>query len=369
MQRALRVARRGYGQVAPNPPVGAVAVKNGRVVGEGWHRRCGEAHGEAHLIARTGKACRGADLYVTLEPCCHHGKTPPCTDAVIAAGFRRVFYAVPDPNPITAGRGPRRLKRHGIEVQQGLLEAQARRQLAPYLSAITRKRPLVTAKWAMTLDGKIATRTGDSQWISPPELRERTRKERSDYDAILVGHGTVAADDPELISPLVRRPSPLRVVLDSQLRLPPRGKLVTTLDRAPLLVVGDRTLAKQAAFAERQRGWEEVGAEVLLIGKDRHGLSLRRLLTALERRGVHNLLVEGGSQVHGSFIDRGLVDRLQVIVGPQVVGGVAAPGPVAGQGAARLSAALGATDAQLRQVGRGWLLTADSTAAGRGDVS
>lgn len=366
MRRALRVAARGLGRVAPNPPVGAVAVKNGAVVGDGWHQFCGAPHGEAHLIQRAGKLCRGADLYVTLEPCCHQGRTPPCTDAVIEAGFRRVFYATPDPNPITAGKGPRKLRRAGIEVHRGLLEEEARYQLAPYLSAVVRKRPLVTAKWAMTLDGRIACHTGDSKWISPEALRARTRGERSDYDAILVGRGTAVADDPELTSPRHNKPSPARIVLDSNLRLPARGKLVDTLERAPLILVAAKENAGAKAFETRRRRWEAVGGEVLLVGSDRHGVSLRRLLGVLERRGVHHLLVEGGSRVHGTLLDLGLVDRVQVVLGPWLVGGAQAPGPVGGRGAARMQSALALDGGCMRSVAGGWVFTASATQAGVG---
>src|SRR6266566_3686691 len=220
MRWALELAERGRGYVEPNPLVGAVLVRDGRVVGEGWHRRHGEAHAEVNALAEAGAAARGATLYVTLEPCCHHGKTPPCTDAVLRAGIRRVVAAMADPFPRVAGQGTALLQAAAVAVEVGLGEAEARRLNAPYLKLLTTGRPYVHAKWAMTLDGKIATRTGDSKWISGEMSRRHTHELRGRMDAIIVGIGTVLADNPILT---VRPPGPrvpIRIVLDSRGRLP-----------------------------------------------------------------------------------------------------------------------------------------------------
>lgn len=388
MERALVLARRGLGRTAPNPPVGAVAVRAGRIIGEGWHRALGAAHAEVHCIERAGgpAACRGADLYVTLEPCAHHGRTPPCTLAILAARFRRVFYAVADPNPITSGRGPRQLRRAGVEVARGLGEDAGRWLLAPYLTRVITARPLVTAKWAMTLDGRIASRTGDARWISSEAMRRRTRRERAAFDAILVGIGTVLADDPQLSSTTPRGPTPLRAVLDSTLRLPLESRLVATLERAPLVVftaatpdvkptatsaakpavASVSTSAAARGHARRRRALEERGVEVVPVPARDGRLDLLRVLEALGERGLLHLLVEGGSAVHGAFFDAGLVDRVQVIVAPCVVGGAGALGPVGGRGQAALADALRLVGPRLMRVGPDLRLEGAITDAGRG---
>jgi diaminohydroxyphosphoribosylaminopyrimidine deaminase / 5-amino-6-(5-phosphoribosylamino)uracil reductase len=227
MRLALDLAEKGRGWVEPNPLVGAVIVRDQQPVGQGWHRRYGEAHAEVNALAEAGELARGATLYVTLEPCCHHGKTPPCTDAVLRAGIRRVVAAMPDPFPQVAGQGAARLQAAGVEVALGLCEAEARRLNAPYLKLLATGRPYVHAKWAMTLDGKIATRTGDSKWISNQASRQRVHALRGLMDAIIAGIGTVLADDPLLTA---RPPGPrtaVRVVLDSRGRLPATGQLGT----------------------------------------------------------------------------------------------------------------------------------------------
>ncbi|MCI0652734.1 MAG: bifunctional diaminohydroxyphosphoribosylaminopyrimidine deaminase/5-amino-6-(5-phosphoribosylamino)uracil reductase RibD, partial [Planctomycetes bacterium] len=317
MRRALRLARRGLGRTSPNPPVGAVAVRHGEVAGEGWHRGFGLAHAEADLIARASDLgagdLRGADLYVSLEPCGHHGKTPPCSRAIIAAGFRRVFYAAADPNPKTRGVGLADLAAAGIEVAAGILEAEARMLLAPYFRWITAGVPLVTLKWAMTADGRIATRSGDSKWISSEETRRKTRAERADFDAILIGRGTVERDDPELTCRTRGRKEPLRVLLDSKLALGlERRILAGVAQKAPLLVAAAEPAADEAdAFGERRRRLEELGVTAAVLPAARMpdgGVDLPALLRELGARGVTSLLVEGGARVHGAFLDARLAD-------------------------------------------------------------
>src|SRR5437899_3135810 len=220
MQRALELAERGRGYVEPNPLVGAVIVRGGEAVGEGWHQRFGEAHAEINALAAAGAAARGASLYITLEPCCHHGKTPPCTDAVLRAGIARVVAAMADPFPQVAGKGAELLRQAGVGVEMGLCEEEARRLNAPYLKLLSRGRPYVHAKWAMSLDGKIATRTGDSKWISNEASRRRVHEPRGRMDAIIAGIGTVLADDPLLTARPPGPRTPARIILDSRGRLP-----------------------------------------------------------------------------------------------------------------------------------------------------
>ncbi|MCA8962394.1 MAG: bifunctional diaminohydroxyphosphoribosylaminopyrimidine deaminase/5-amino-6-(5-phosphoribosylamino)uracil reductase RibD, partial [Planctomycetes bacterium] len=230
MMRAIDLADRGIGFVSPNPPVGAVAVRDGEIVAEGYHHRFGAPHAEANLIASVPpRVLVGADLYVTLEPCAHHGKTPPCTDAIIDARFRSVTYGVEDPNPLTRGKGPTRLRTAGIEVECGVEAIAIRRQLAPYLRWIRSGLPLVTAKWAMTADGRIATSSGDARWISSEAMLDRTRAERGRYDAILIGSGTQRADDPRLTSGGSAAREPLRVLLSSSFELEDEERLPTTI--------------------------------------------------------------------------------------------------------------------------------------------
>jgi diaminohydroxyphosphoribosylaminopyrimidine deaminase/5-amino-6-(5-phosphoribosylamino)uracil reductase len=322
MQRALELAKRGRGYVEPNPLVGAVLVRDGQVVGEGRHERHGQAHAEVNALAAAGSAARGATLYVTLEPCCHHGKTPPCTDAILRSGVGQVVAAMLDPFSEVAGRGAGRLRAAGIAVEIGLCEREARRLNAPYLKLLTTARPYVHAKWAMTLDGKIATRTGDSKWISNEASRRRAHELRGRMDAIIVGIGTVLADDPLLTA---RPPGPriaTRVVLDTRGRLPAGSRLVQTLSDAPLL---------HATGGARGMG------EGLVLPQEGGHVSVSGLLEELGRRRMTNVLVEGGAGVLGSFFDARAVDEVWVFVAPKIVGG---RGAVGGRGVDRMAEAL-----------------------------
>jgi diaminohydroxyphosphoribosylaminopyrimidine deaminase/5-amino-6-(5-phosphoribosylamino)uracil reductase len=316
MRRALELAARGRGAVEPNPMVGAVAVREGVIVGEGWHQQFGGPHAE--VFALSGEA-RGATLYVTLEPCCHQGKTPPCTKAVIAAGISRVVAAMLDPFPKVAGGGFVELRAAGIAVENGVCEAEARELNAPYLTLLEKGRPWVIAKWAMTLDGRIATRTGDSKWISNEGSRRKVHELRGRVDAIVVGSGTALADDPALTA---RPPGPrvaTRVVLDRRGRLPLTSQLVRTAREVPTLVV---TECDGAAF-------REAGCEVL-------NADLSGLMGELGRRRCTNVLVEGGAGVLGAFFDAGLVDEVEAFVAPVVIGGESARSPVGGAGVEKI---------------------------------
>jgi len=367
MLRALALAERGVGRVSPNPPVGAVAVRDGAIVGEGWHRAFGGPHAEADLIARAGAACRGADLYVTLEPCDHHGKTPPCSEAVIAAGFRRVFIACDDPNPVTSGRSAPRFAAAGIEVVRGVEEAAARRLLAPYLCRTIAGRPLVTAKWAMTADGRVADATGDAKWISAEETRRRTRAGRSRFDAILIGSGTARSDDPLLTARTRGRPDPARVVADSALALALDSRLVATAREVPLLVAASEGRAGEPGFAARRAALESAGAEVEILPADGAGrVSLPGLLAELARRGVCHLLVEGGPGLLGALFDARLIDRVLAVISPKLIGGARAPGPIGGSGIDRMAAALDLSGATWRASGPDRILEGSITPVGEG---
>jgi diaminohydroxyphosphoribosylaminopyrimidine deaminase/5-amino-6-(5-phosphoribosylamino)uracil reductase len=315
MHRALAEAGRGRGGVEPNPMVGAVVVRDGRAVGVGHHERFGGPHAEVVALGEAGDAARGATLYVTLEPCCHFGKTPPCTEAILAAGPRRVVAAMTDPFPKVAGGGLERLRAAGVEVAVGVLEVEARRLNAPYLKRLSTGLPYVTAKWAMTLDGKTAVASGDSRWISGPRSRALVHELRGRMDAILVGIGTALADDPQLSA---RPPGPrraARVVLDSTARLPLDGRLARSAREIPVwLAVND------AAPADRREALAALGCDILAFPGP-GPVPILPLLAELGRRGVTNLLVEGGGRVLGAFLDAGQVDAVDVYVAPIVAGG------------------------------------------------
>jgi diaminohydroxyphosphoribosylaminopyrimidine deaminase/5-amino-6-(5-phosphoribosylamino)uracil reductase len=331
MQRALALAERGRGHVEPNPLVGAVVVRDGQVVGEGWHQCYGQAHAEVNALTAAGEAARGATLYVTLEPCCHQGKTPPCTDAVLRSGVRRVVVGMADPFPQVAGKGLQILQNAGLAVITGICESEARQLNAPYLKLLATGRPYVHAKWAMTLDGKIATRTGDSRWISNETSRRRVHELRGRMDAIVVGIGTVLADDPMLTA---RPPGPrtaTRIVLDSHGRTPAASQLVRTARETPTLIA---TVGNAAAALRTH------GCEVASLSAAETGISLPDFLDELGRRRITNLLVEGGARVLGSFLDGRLIDEVHVFIAPKLIGGGEAKSPLGGLGVAKVAEAL-----------------------------
>jgi diaminohydroxyphosphoribosylaminopyrimidine deaminase/5-amino-6-(5-phosphoribosylamino)uracil reductase len=315
MRRALAEAERGRGHVEPNPMVGAVVVREGRLVGIGHHQRFGDAHAEVVALRDAGPEAAGATLYVTLEPCCHFGKTPPCTDAILAAGIARVVVAIRDRFAEVNGRGLAILEKAGLAVELGCEAEPARMQNAAYLKRLTTGRPLVTAKWAMTLDGKTATAGGDSRWISSDRSRTLVHELRGKMDAIVVGRGTIEADDPLLT---VRPPgprSPVRIVLDSEARIPISSQLVQTARQSPVIVA----VTERASPARRER-LVELGCEVSAFPG--FGLvPIGELLEDLGRRGMTNVLVEGGGHVLGAFLDKGEVDAVEVFVAPLLEGG------------------------------------------------
>ena len=352
MRRALELAERGRGWVEPNPLVGAVVVRDGRVVGEGWHEKFGEAHAEVNALRQAGEAARGSTLYVTLEPCCHFGKTPPCTDAVIGAGVRRVVASMLDPFPQVAGQGVSRLREAGIDIEVGVGEVLARRLNAPYLKRLRTGRPWVHAKWAMTLDGKIATRIGQSKWITGEAARARVHELRARMDAILVGRGTLVADDPLLTA---RPPGPrtaVRIVLTATAdRMPDSCQLLGTVKSAPVLVV------TTAASADHLTTWRTRGAEVIRMPATADGsLDIKSVLTELGRRGMSNVLVEGGPDTLGRFRDAGEIDEIHAFIAPRVFGGAAAPAPIGGQGIAELGEAWDLADWHGERLGDDFLI-------------
>jgi diaminohydroxyphosphoribosylaminopyrimidine deaminase/5-amino-6-(5-phosphoribosylamino)uracil reductase len=355
MARALELAARARGLTSPNPLVGAVIVRDGVAVGEGFHRAAGEPHAEVDALGAAGADARGATMYVTLEPCAHHGRTPPCAPALGAAGIRRVVVATDDPNPLVAGRGYDVLMAAGIEVVRGVLERHAVVMNRMFLTAMRERRPHVTLKAAASLDGKIADAQGASKWITGDAARAHAHQLRSEVDAIVVGIGTVLADDPALTVRLEGRwpREPLRVVLDSSARTPTSARLIqgATSSRALIAVGADAPEA-------RVRALEATGAQLVRCPDPNGRVSVAALLTELFARDVRGLLVEGGAEVAASFVDAGLVDRVAMFLAPLIVGGREAPSLVGGAGR-DLKRALPLGALEVRRLGDDVLVEAD----------
>ncbi len=334
MQLALDLACKGRGFVEPNPMVGCVLVRSNRIVGRGFHRRFGGPHAETSALRAAGRSAVGATAYVSLEPCSHTGKTPPCCDALIRARVARVVVAMKDPTPLVAGKGLRRLRSAGISVETGLMREEAGALNAPFVTFHTEHRPYVILKWAQSIDGKIATRRGDSKWITSRHSRVAAHALRARVDAIIIGVNTVIADDPDLTARLARpRRIAARIILDPHLRTPPSARLVRTARRTPtILVTGQSNPARRNAPAagetQKMRRLKRAGCEVLRLPADRSGIRIPPLLRELHTRGMTNLLVEGGGKVLGAFLDANLADEAQVFVAPIIIGGETAPGPL-----------------------------------------
>ena len=334
MRRAIQLAAEGEGKTRPNPLVGAVIVKNGRIIGEGYHTKYGSLHAEREALADCtghGSDPRGADMYVTLEPCCHTGKQPPCTEAIIEAGVGSVIIGSSDPNPLVSGKGTEFLRQHGIRVETGFLKDECDSLNPIFFHYITTGMPYVALKYAMTADGRIATVAGNSKWITCDAARNHVQKLRNRYASILVGINTVLTDNPMLNCRLPGGVNPLRIVLDSSLRIPLECQLVQSAREIPLLVVcSDASEAKKEAL-------EKLGAEVLSLPGADGRPDLKALVIELGKRGIDSLLIEGGSQVHYSALNAGIVNHIYSYVAPKIFGGQQALGPVSGSGVEQVS--------------------------------
>lgn len=352
MRQALDLARQGLGRTSPNPMVGAVVVQDGKIIGQGWHRKAGTPHAEVHALQAAGDRAQGATLYVTLEPCCHHGRTPPCTDAVIKAGIRRVIVAVTDPNPRVGGGGIARLKAAGIEVVSGILAQEAARLNEVFIKWISTGLPFVILKTAMTLDGKTATVSGQSKWITGEAARQRVHMLRDRCDAILAGIGTVLADDPSLTTRLPQGgKNPMRVILDSQARIPLEATVVTDGLAPTVIAVGPH------APAEKLTALRSKGVEILPVPCRDGRLDLRQLCQALGSRNITSLLIEGGAAVNAGFLRENLIDKVYWFLAPKLFGGALAPGPVGGEGIAAVEQAVGLEDIAVEAIGQDLLIT------------
>jgi diaminohydroxyphosphoribosylaminopyrimidine deaminase / 5-amino-6-(5-phosphoribosylamino)uracil reductase len=344
MRAALAEARRGLGKTAPNPVVGCLIVRDGAVVGRGWHKKAGTPHAEVHALHQAGELAAGADVYVTLEPCAHFGKTPPCARALVAAGVARVFVAMVDPNPLVAGKGIAILREAGIEVQVGLLEAAAREINLPFIKWMETKRPYVILKSALTMDGKSATAGGDSRWITGDRSRREVHRLRGVVDAIMVGVGTVVKDDPLLTCRVPGGKDPIRIVVDSTLRMPRHAAVFNPHSKARTIVATCSRDATQLAAVVSH------GGEILACDELEGRVDLDHLFSQLGELGIQSILLEGGSHLAGAALRAGLIDRCLIFLAPKLVGGVGM-GLFAGQGVAMMGDALRLEDMTVKRIG------------------
>jgi len=353
MERAVAEAKRG--RPSPNPRVGAVIVRDGKIVSVGHHEKAGEAHAEVDAIRNAGGSAQGATLYVTLEPCNHQGRTGPCTEAILDAGIARVVLGCRDPAPHVAGAIDR-LSDAGVEVEVGLMELECTALVADFAKHIRTGLPFVTLKAAVTLDGKIATRTGDSKWITGQEARAETHRMRDESDAILVGVGTVLADDPKLTVRHVEGRDPIRVVLDADLRTPPTAAI---LDRGRQSGAGVLIFHARDADAARSKALQGPDVELIPVSRHARGVDLPEVLEILGKRDVVRLLVEGGAHVHGTFLDLGLADRAAIFIAPRIVGDTDAISFAAGSGVESIERAWRLVRTHIQALGSDWLVSGD----------
>ena len=353
MEHALALASRARGRTSPNPLVGAVIVRAGEIVGEGYHQRAGGAHAEINALYQAKGLADGATMYVTLEPCCHWGRTPPCTEAIIRANIAHVFVAMNDPNPHVAGNGIRQLEEAGLRIEVGLCEAEARQLNEVFIKYITTQRPFVILKSAISLDGKIATSSGESQWITSEVSRLKGHEVRSQVDAILVGIGTVLQDNPSLTTRLPNRKGedPIRIVIDSRGRTPLGAKVFNPDSNAGTLIVvtGNAPLEKVEAF-------KAAGADILIVEEKDERICLDTLMKELGRREITSILIEGGGEINAAALQAGVVDKLMFFIAPKLIGGQDAPGPIGGVGIDRLTDAIALRDIKTTQMGTDFLI-------------
>lgn len=351
MRQALVLAKRGAGHTRPNPMVGAVLVKEGRVIGEGWHGHFGGPHAEVEAFRSCREDPEGATLYVTLEPCAHYGKTPPCADLVVRKKVGRVVAAMADPNPLVAGKGIEKIRRAGIPVTVGVRESEARRLNEVFLKYVTEKKPFVLYKAAMSLDGKTACHTGASQWISSDESRQEARRLRGLYQGIMAGIGTILADDPRLTARTEGLDDPVRIIADSSLRIPLTAKVLHEPGKVILL-------AASAAPAEKREALEKLGARILTTDSADGKVNLPMAMEKLAELGIDGILLEGGATLAGAALAAGLIDKVLFYAAPLLIGGSGAPSPLGGVGAASLQTAWHLRDLEVTKSGDDLAMTA-----------
>lgn len=345
MQQALAQAKRGAGKVAPNPMVGAVIVKDGRIIAEGYHERYGELHAERNALRNCSESPQGATMYVTLEPCCHYGKTPPCTEAIIEQGIARVVVGAMDCNPLVAGKGVAILKEHGIEVVTGVLTAECEELNRSFFHYMRTGRPFVTMKYAMTMDGKIATRTGESQWITGEKARCRVHEDRNEMMAIMVGVGTVISDDPMLTCRIEGGCNPIRIICDTRLTTPLASQVIQTADKIPTII------ATSCTNQERQKPYLDMHCQIITVDCMEEHLNLNTLMECLGQQKIQSILLEGGGTLNWSALHSGIVDRIQAYIAPKIFGGAKAKSPVEGIGVETPNQAVAIQNKRITMVG------------------
>lgn len=353
MNLALELARRGMGWTSPNPMVGAVLVKDGKIIGQGWHTRYGELHAEREALKACTQSPAGATLYVTLEPCCHQGRQPPCTQAILDAGITRVVVGSDDPNPLVAGKGLEILREHGIQVETGMCKGACDALNQVFFHFITTRRPYVVLKYAMTMDGKIATRTGASKWVTGEEARRRVHQDRHRYRAILAGGGTVLADDPLLTCRMEGGRNPIRVICDTQLRTPLTSQIVRTAKEVPTI------LATACTDQERRTAYEAAGCRVWVLPEREGHVDLTALMDRLGAENIDSVLLEGGGTLNWSALEQGLVQKVQAYIAPKLFGGGAAKSPVEGLGVATPDQAVRLKHTTITPLGDDFLLESE----------
>ena len=326
MRMAIELAKKGEGWVSPNPMVGAVIVKEGRVIGTGYHQRCGQPHAERNALASCTESSKGASMYVTLEPCCHYGKQPPCVDAILEARIGHVIVGSSDPNPLVSGKGIQILREHGVQVTEHVLQEECDRINPVFFHYIQTKRPYVVMKYAMTMDGKIAAYTGASKWITGEASREMVQRSRHKYMGIMVGLGTVLADNPSLTCRIAGGRNPIRIICDTRLRTPLDSQVVQTAKNV-------RTIIATCVTEKGQiRAFEDMGCQVVVTGEYEGHVDLRELMRILGGRGIDSILLEGGGSLNASALSQGIVQKVESYIAPKLFGGALAKSPVAGDG-------------------------------------
>ncbi len=354
MAIAIDLAKSSEGMTNPNPLVGAVVVRLGRIVGRGYHKKCGLPHAEVNAIKSAGAKAKGATLYVTLEPCDHYGRTPPCTDAIIKSGIKRVVIGMRDPNPITDGRGIKKLRKHGIAIRLGVLKNEAAAINKPFIKFVTRKMPLVRVKLAESIDGKIATKSGDSKWISSDESRRRVQILRSRVDAVMVGVNTVLKDDPSLLCKIPGLKQPFRVIVDSQLKVSLSAKIFTTSDKHSVILA----TTKSASFKKAEQ-FAKNGISVLFCKARSGRVDLKDLLKKLAWLNIIDILVEGGGELTAGLIESRLVDQLIFFISPKIIGGRDAKTSVEGEGVNKVKDAIQLKNVTVKMCGDDILVEAE----------
>ena len=350
MKRVLRLAEKGRGRTSPNPMVGAILVKDGRAMGDGYHAKAGEPHAEIIALRKAGEEAKEATLYLNLEPCTHYGKTPPCAPVVIEAGVRRAVIGMEDPNPLVKGRGVEALKRAGLDVDVGILEKECRRLNEVFCKYILNKEPFLILKVAATLDGKIATRNGESQWISGEASRRFVHRLRNQVDGVIVGIGTVLKDDPMLTARVKGGKDSYRIILDSRLRIPENAKVIEISPSRTIIAT------TELAPGEKVERLEKKGVRVLILDSKKGRVDLKPCLLKLGEMGLMSLLVEGGSQINGSFLDEGLIDKIFLFLSPKLIGDPQALGIFGGHGVSSLKQAIPLNELKVRRMGEDLLL-------------